>query len=265
MADSPDPVPLDLVEHIQQLNQKCVMIVDNCGSELHRKLAARTRNGQGGTSLITIEYDVSDDEPENTETFRLEPASGELIEKIINRRHPNITSPEIRTIAEFSEGNSRIALALAETARDGVSLANLQDSALVKRLFQQNHQENPALLRAAKICALVYSLDGETLEGDDAELPFLATLADQTILELHAHLAELARRQLVQRRSKWRALLPHALAHKLARQSLQDIPLEMIKQRFTSVAPPRLLKSFSRRLGYPRSLSLRITAAEWSP
>src|SRR5438552_3688330 len=81
------------------------------------------------------------------------------------------------------------------------------------------------ILKAAKVCSLVYSFDGETLDGEAAELPILADLAEQTVSELHGHVAELYRRQLVQKRSKWRALLPHALAHKLAKQALEDIPL----------------------------------------
>ena len=211
LADAPDPVPLELLGRIQHLGQRCVLIVDNCGIDLHRKLTARMKNTQTAVSLLTIEYDISDDEPENTETFKLEPASSEIIAKVVERRYPQLTSPEIRTIAAFSEGNSRIALVLAETAQEGESLANLQDSGLSKRLFHQNHQENPDLLRAAKACSLVYSFNGETLEGGEAELPLLAALAEQTVSQMHGHIAELYRRQLVQKRSKWRALLPHAL------------------------------------------------------
>ena len=249
LSDGPDPVPLELLGRIQNLGQKCLFIVDNCGIDLHRKLAARMKNTPTAVSLLTIEYDISDDEPENTGTYKLEPASSEIIEKIVGRRYPQLTSPEIRTIAAFSEGNSRIALALAETSLEGESLANLQDSGLSKRLFHQNHQENPDLLRAAKACSLVYSFDGETLEGVEAELPLLAALAEQSDSQMHGHIAELYRRQLVQKRSKWRALLPHALAHKLAKQALQDIPVETLKQKFVDIAPERILKSFSRRLG----------------
>lgn len=249
LSDGPDPVPQELQAHIHNLDQRCILIVDNCGIDLHRKLVARMKNAKTGISLITIEYDISDNEPENTDTFKLEPSSSEIIEKIIARRYPALTNPEIRTIANFSEGNSRVALALAETAQHGGSLANLQDSDLIERLFRQNRQDSPALLRAAKVCSLVYSFDGETVEGDEAELPLLAALAEQTVSEFHGHVAELHRRQLVQKRSKWRALLPHALAHKLAKQALQDIPAQTLRQKLSDIAPERLLKSFSRRLG----------------
>lgn len=249
IAEGPDPLPLDLVTRLQDLGQKCVLIVDNCGSELHRKLSAKVRNGKPGINLITVEYDITDDEPEGTDVFRLEPASADVIERILKLKHPKLSGPERQTIASFSEGNSRVALALADTATTGESLAGLKDSELFKRLFRQRNEDNPALLKAAKVCSLVYSFDGETLKGDDAELPILASLAGQSVDEFYGHVAELHRRQLVQKRSKWRAFLPHALAHRLAKQALDDIPPERVQEHFTQNVPDRLLISFSRRLG----------------
>lgn len=249
LSEGPNPVPLELLSHLLHRNQECVLVVDNCGVELHRKLMARLRNVECKISIVTIEYDVSDDEPENTDTFRLEPASSHTIEKVIKRRFSNLTSPEIQTITQFAEGNFRIALALAETAQNGDSLATLKDSDLMRRLFHQNKEENPALLRAAKACSLVYSFNGEDIEGDEAELPNLAALAGQSISEFHGHVAELYRRKLIQKRSKWRALLPHALAHKLAQEALQDFLSEEIEKHLYDDATLRLQKSFSRRLG----------------
>lgn len=223
MGDNPDPVPGELLSRLQSNGQRCIFIVDNCGIELHRNLATRL-SASNLISLITVEYDISDDDVENTDVFMLEPASKDVIERILNLRHPTLTNPEIRTIADFSEGNFRIALALANTSRSGQSLANLRDSELFNRLFRQKNEDDPALLRGAKICSLVYSFDVETSEGDKTELPLLAALAGQSVSEFHGHVAELKRRQLVQVRARWRALLPHALAHRLANLALEDLP-----------------------------------------
>lgn len=247
LGDNPDPVPAELLSRIQANGQRCILIVDNCGIELHRKLATRLSN-DSSISLITVEYDISDDEPENTDVFKLEPASKDIIEKILRPRYPNLSPPEIQTIADFSEGNFRIALALANTSNEGQSLANLKDSELFNRLFRQKKGDNPALLRAAKVFSLVYSFDVETMGGNDAELPLLATLAGQSVSDLHSHAAELKRRQLIQARARWRALLPHALAYRLAKLALEDLPARDLKA-FIQNSPERLLKSLSRRLG----------------
>lgn len=249
MSLSPSPTPQDLLEHIVNLNQDATLVVDNCGVELHRMLANRLSKSSGKVSIVTVEYDVSDDEPENTDTFKLEPSSKDLIEKILQRKFPTLSGPEVSTIANFSEGNSRVAIALGSTSTNGESLANLKDNDLVNRLILQRNDADRNLFAAAKACSLVYSFDSELMEGDDAELPLLAELVDQSVAEFCSHIGELYRRQLIQKRSKWRAFLPHALAHKLAKQALQDIPKAKIHNLLFERANGRLLKSFSKRIG----------------
>ncbi|CUJ18878.1 hypothetical protein [Achromobacter aegrifaciens] len=247
MGENPDPVPAELLSRIQTNDQRCVLIVDNCGTDLHRKLVARL-SADTQVSLVTVEYDIGDDEPENTDVFKLEPASKEVIENVLKRRYPKLSAPEFRIIAEFSEGNFRVALALANTSTSGQSLANLKDAELFNRLFRQKNEHNPGLLRAAEVCSLVYSFDVEARDSDQAELPLLAMLVGQSVSEFHGHVTELKRRQLVQARARWRALLPHALALRLAKLALEDFPADDLR-KFIQRAPTRLLKSFSRRLG----------------
>lgn len=249
MGDNPNPVPLELLNRLQAHGQPCILIIDNCGIELHGKLIASQKLSTAPISIITVEYDISDEAPEHTNVFRLETASASTIEKVVRRRYPALTQPEADAIAKFAEGNFRIAIALAQTSNAGEPLTTLNDEALFRRLFRQRNEDNPALLIAAKICALVYSFDTETLDGDKAELPLLAELARQDVDELYGHVSELLRRQLVQKRNEWRAILPHAIAHRLAKRALADIPTARIASLFER-APERLLKSFSRRLGY---------------
>ena len=251
VSDSPDPVPLELTSQLISHRRRAILIVDNCGMELHRKLAAKIAPDTGCLlSLITIEHDIADDEPENTDVFRLEAASSDLIEKILESRYPALAAPTRSVIAQFSDGNARIAFALAQTAKSGESLANLHDTDLFKRLFEQSKGPSEELLNGAKVCALLYSFDGETLDGADSELARLAGLAGLTVDQLHKHVAELARRQLVQKRSKWRAILPHALAHRLAKLALEDIPPPRIQEAIVNSGSARMLRSFSKRIGY---------------
>ena len=265
LGDHPDPVPAELLVRLQNLGQSCVLIVDNCGIDLHKKLVARLQKSSAPISIITVEYDIADETPEHTDVFKLEPASKDIIEKIVEKRYPDLTNPEVRTIADFSEGNFRVALALAETSRQGESLANLNDNELFKRLFRQKHDHDPALYRAAMACALVYSFDFETHDGETAELPILASLAGQNLADFHAHVSELSRRQLIQQRSQWRALLPHAMAHRLAKQALQDFPRATITGAFVNgEMTDRLRMSFSRRIGFLHdSVEAQKLVADW--
>ena len=264
ISDEPDPVPQEMVSRLVSMGHRVVLIVDNCGIDLHRKLAARIASSDCLLSVITVEYDINDDELQGTDIFKLEPASPELIEKMLESRYPAIAPPSRHVIARFSEGNSRVAFALAETAKNGESLARLKDTDLFERLFDQQKAPSAELLDAAKACALLYSFDGETLDGSESELSPLASLAGQSVDQLHKHVAELHRRQLVQKRSKWRAILPHALANRLAKRALEDIPFQRIENAIINGSSARILRSFSRRIGYlhddERAVAL---AARW--
>jgi hypothetical protein len=250
MADEPDPSPRDLIRHLIQSRQRAIVVVDNCPPTTHRALATAYSAVGSCVSLLTVEYDVGDDNPEGTEVFRLDAASDDVIEQLITRREPHISQVDRQRIAAFSGGNARVALAWARTVPRGESIAALTDSELFSRLFHQRHPEDTGLLRTAEACALVYSFDGETRNGADAELTILAELAALSVDELYRHIRELKERDLLQQRSKWRAILPHALANKLARHALDRLMPDRITDAMIDRVPERLRKSFSRRLGY---------------
>jgi hypothetical protein len=57
-------------------------------------------------------------------------------------------------------------------------------------------------------------------------------------------------RDLLQSRGIWRALLPQAIADRLAKSALKTIPKNNLVQAFLNRGSKRLIKSFTRRLGY---------------
>ncbi len=249
LGDNAEPSPVTMLSNIVVAGAQLVIVVDNCPPDLHRRLTEIASSAESQASILTIEYDIREDQPEGTEVFEMEPASVAMTEALVRRRFPAISQVEAGTIAEFSGGNARIAIALAVTVQRGESLSGLADEELFRRLFHQNHQPDPDLLRAAQACALVYSFDGENLSAD-GELVRLGRLARQDPAEAYAHVAELRRRDLVQARRQWRAVLPHAIANRLAKLGLQNIPPQQIESELTNGAPDRIQKSFSRRLGY---------------
>jgi len=250
MSEDPDPQPVGMVSDLLAAGTRAIVVVDNCAPELHRQLSEVCRRQGSTVSVITVEYDIREDEPEGTEVFELLPSSEGLVEQLIKRRFPELSVIDARTAAEFSGGNARIAIALAATIGRNESLSGLADRELSQRLFQQRHEHDADLLQAAQACALVYSFEGDALTGDDAELPRLAALIGADAAALFRSVSELLRRDLAQRRGVWRAVLPHAIANSLAATALQDIPFVAIEEQLINGAPARLLKSFSRRLGY---------------
>jgi len=250
ISDDPDPQPTGMVSDLNAAGARVIVVIDNCTPELHRAVSEVCRQPGSTVSVITIEYDIREDEPEGTEVFELQPSSEALVEQLIRRRFPDLSPPNAHMVARFSGGNARIAIALAATIERHDSVSGLADRELFERLFQQRNAPNRELMRAAQACALVYSFQGEALTGDEAELPNLAAMIGLDAAALFGFVAELRGRDLVQARGVWRAVLPHAIANRLALTALEEIPFEVIERELINNGPTRLLKSFSRRLGY---------------
>ena len=150
MANGPSPAPRVLAEKLIAEGKNATLIVDNCPPDLHRVLTSASSAEGSKINLLTIEYDIREDQPEQTEVFSLEPSSITLIEKILNARFHHLSQQNSRTISEFSGGNSRIAIALAETIGKEENISSLKDEDLFKRLFNQRHDNEKSLEKAAE-------------------------------------------------------------------------------------------------------------------
>lgn len=262
IGNSPIPSPHNFAEQIISMRTRAVLVIDNCSPELHRKLNDVCTAPKSLVSLITVEYDVRDDQPEETEVYRLEPASLDLIEKMVRARFKYVSQVDARTISKFSGGNARIAIALAETVGKDETLAELKDEELFKRLFYQRKDPDNQLMKSAEVCSLIYSFDIRIDEGSNQEMELLSNLAGKSVLDLYRDIAELKRRQLIQQRNNWRAILPHAIANRLAKHALENIPINVILETLNREGNERIFISFSRRLGYLHESEKAVEIAE---
>ena len=139
MADGPDPQPTGLASDLIAARTRVILVVDNCPPELHCRLSELCRSPGSTVSVVTVEYDIREDEPEGTDVFALEPSSSDLVEKLVKHRFPEISSVDAHSVAEFSGGNARIAIALAATIGKNETIAGLNDEELFERLFEQRH------------------------------------------------------------------------------------------------------------------------------
>jgi hypothetical protein len=262
LSSGPVPDPESFAQQLLSQEAAGVLVVDNCGPDWHYRLSRICCAPSSKISLITIEYDVREDLPEDTHVYRLKPASEGVIERLIGARFPHINQIDVASIAHFSGGNARVAIALASTVQSGETLSRLQHSDLFERLFWQRNEPNPTLMRSAEVCALVYSFDGEDVGSDKSQLRFLASLAEVSVQSLYRDVSTLRERDLVQKRSEWRAILPHAIANALAKQGLQSIPA--VAEAFIRSGSDHLIKSFARRLGYLHDSEVAVQiAAKW--
>lgn len=249
LADEPEPQPQTMLERLYESGSDSIVVVDNCSPDTHERLTEIVKRSHSRLKLITVEYDIRDDLPEDTLCYRLDSSSAALITRLLKARYENLSDSDADRITEFSDGNARVAFALASTVETGGELTRLRNQALFERLFQQKNDPNAELLNCAEAASLLYSFDGEDALPD-GEISLLASFVEVTPLTFSRHVTELERRGLLQRRGKWRAVLPHAIANGLAGRMLQSVPRDLLYSRFVEHGGERIARSFSRRLGF---------------
>ena len=250
LGEAPNPSAREVVERLAAEGRTAILVLDNCPSDTHSRIANQVASSSD-IQLVTIEFDIQEDKPETTSVVRIDAEGHEIAERLVERRYPDLGQVNARQIAEFAGGNARVALALADAVSgENESLSSFSNEQLFNRLFYQQGGPDTELLKTAEVLALVYSFSiGENEDGVD-ELATLAGLLDQNRRALHRHAQTLVERQLAQKRGNWRAILPHAVANRLAAKALVNIPVNDIINAFQGLQSPRLLKSFGRRLGY---------------
>ncbi|TNJ38256.1 hypothetical protein FGF66_09685 [Chlorobaculum thiosulfatiphilum] len=243
-----NPSALEMARQLVESGQRVILIVDNCNPKTHSDLVKFCAVNDSEVSLITVEYDIGSDEPEQTDVFRLQSNDPELVAQWLGQLFSHISQLDRKTIAEFSDGNFRVARAVAQTLGKCETLGRLNNDELFERIFWQRNTEDRQLLRAAEVLSLLYSIDGENTEAE-GELAIVGRLRQLEASALFDALAELHDRVVVQARSRWRAVLPQVLANRLASSALKRIPPSDF-DRFCATLTPRMLISVSRRLGF---------------
>lgn len=258
------PSAREMARRLVEEGRRAILVVDNCNPATHGELARVCSATASRVSLLTVEYDVRDDEPEGTEVLRLQPCSRETLAQWLASTFPHVLEPDRLRIAEFSDGNFRIARALAGTVRGGEALGTLRDADLFERLFRQRHGDDVRLLDDAALLSLLYSFDGEDV-GATGELATLAAADGRTARDLHRAAAKLRSRGLVQARGRWRALLPQAVANHLAVRALGQLASADV-DALVAALTPRMLRSLCTRIGFlhPDGRA-RALVARWLP
>ena len=245
----PDPSASAMLDRLIAKNRRAIIILDNCPACLHSSLASKVSSSSGDVSLITVEFDIRDDKPQTTEVIHLEADRPEIAEELLLRRFPSIGRGNARRIAEFANGNARVSLAIAERVQQGESLAQLSDADLFDRLFDQRKGRDGYLREQAEVLSLVYSFSVSSSDKAQNELEILGSIFGHSRVQLFSSVKTLVDRHIIQKRAHWRAILPHAVANRLAASALERIPVETLRETVEAPDRHRLLMSFAHRLG----------------
>lgn len=255
LGDELSPSATEYISYLIANNFSSIVVLDNCPSEIHRKLQKQISQYAAQISLLTIEYDISDDTPEETQVIHIEPASEKTVADLVSRRFPELLDINARKISEFAGGNARVALALASRVKPDETLTKFTDESLFTRLFEQRKGKANSLLNDASLLSLVYSFNVSNSDFNN-EIEVLALIGKSSRSKVYESHAELIRRQLCQKRGDWRAVLPHALANRLAKRALENVTFNDINVELFKPENFRLFKSCAHRIGYLHDLNI---------
>ena len=250
-----------MAEKIAVARIEAVIVVDNCAQRTHGQLAEIVRRGNSRASLLTIDYDVLGEQPAGT-LVTLGGNSEDILKGVLKQRFPRLSDAERRHLAEFSGGNARIALKVAEAGGTGIDLSKLKDSELLERLFQTGRQERDAQMReCAEAASLVYAFYVAADDGHVAEHPVLAGLAEVSTQQFFRTIATLLDWGVVQQRGPQRAIMPPPLANMLAAPHIRRSDPDALVAAFVG-GPARLFASFARRIGQLHDEPAAVAIAE---
>lgn len=251
-----------VAEQLVLAGVEAIMIVDSCAAHTHRQLVEIVRRKGSRVALLTIDYNIGEDQPEATSIVRLGANSESLVLSLLEQRHPELSDGERRHLARFSDGNARVALAIARGAAEGVDLSQLGDSGLLDRLFQSGRtQDGAGVRKAADAASLVYAFHTDATNKVPVEHSVLARIAGMSPDAFYRQVQIMLDWGIAQQRGPQRAIKPDPIANRLARKVLHESDPEALLDAFRS-GPERLLASFARRLGQLHDLVAARRIAE---
>ena len=262
----PEPSAFRMIEWLISQKRRATVVVDNCPSDLHSRLASYVRQIKNDIQLITVEYDIQDDQPEMTDVIKIEADGIDIAKSLVLRRYPRIGDPNAERIADCAGGNPRIALALAGNVGTRENVTDLSNETLFDRIFKQRNPEDLSLKRHAEILSLVYSFAAEKEDDEPDELGVLGNLRNVSSTDLYASAQELLKRGVAQKRGRWRAVLPQAIANHLAKSALHNIRSSDLQKTFEVPNNDRLIMSFAHRirlLGDPPDSTAQEIVRAW--
>ncbi len=251
-----------LAEQLAGAGVTAVIVADNCPGSIHAQVSTIVSRPAGRTSLLTIDHELDDSGMDGSLVVRMGDNSPEALAGLLAQRCPWLTGTETSHLADFAGGNARVALKIAEGSRDGVDISSLNDSQMLDRLFQTDRGRlGSDARRCADAASLVYAFHADARDHAEVEHPVLAVLAGVGPDAFYGEVSRLVDFGIAQRRGPQRAIMPPPIANMLAATMIRRSDPASLLAAFQA-APPRLFKSFARRLGYLHSVPEAVSLAK---
>lgn len=231
----------EIATALSRVEANTLLVVDECSREDAIKLGDIIMSEDGNLQIITIGLD---DRPINNKSclnLSLNIGDSELIEGIIQQRHPKADASEVQYIKNLCGGFPKIAvLATDNYSENAPILRSIED--VVERILKSSGIVSEERMRSIECLSLFERIGCDDKVSDQIDL--VATiLARQTGDQMFEFLAEESKHHLVDRRGLYFYAQPLPIAAYLGERRLELIRVNTILS-FLEAAPEELILSF---------------------
>ncbi|WP_300449283.1 hypothetical protein [Accumulibacter sp.] len=235
----------------RRTNSIGAVVVDDCPLDLHEALAEEVRRADSRLTLITIGNDLDPSAYAGTPTrlLRLEPASTDLIQALLDIAFKELTPDDRRFIAnELAQGYPLMAIRTAEARVDHAPLSARLTAPVLARLLGRNVDLGSRASKVISACALFENVG---VEGDAAaEREFVRSVFCREVSadDFYAELVEFQKSGAVTRYGRLIQVRPRPLAIRLAADWWDKCPPERAAEIVGLHFPPALADAFCERI-----------------
>ncbi|MDH5922810.1 alpha/beta hydrolase [Vibrio splendidus] len=225
-----------------------LVIIENCGVELHNHLSREIRKAECSLKLITVGY--TDEQVDDSIFIQLSPMSDESIVKLLSPILIDMKPSDVERVARFAQGYPLMATLIAEQyQKEGRLLGSIETRSIVRKLIDSGGDITNDERNILSACAL-FDVFGTEQGTAGEEAKYIAEYVagsnlrtfDRVISIFHA-------RQIINRAGRYARVVPKPLALTLASDWWEEASYDRQKSLIDSL-PDSLMHSFCAQASY---------------
>ncbi|MDD9962271.1 MAG: type II toxin-antitoxin system MqsA family antitoxin [Gammaproteobacteria bacterium] len=250
------------VQTLADTGSRAIVVIDDCSSESHRRLAGMVATPRSHLSLLTIDNVETDPtSAEEKSTFRVRPAPSTVTETIVDRELPGIPSLDRRRLHQLSRGFPAVAVRVAQAWANNTPMPYAADDHFVDAFVTGRNDPEPRC--AIRTAMLIATFGTVQHTAQDTEVPVLAEWGRQVSADdMHAALERLIDRGVVQRRGRLVVIQPRPVAMRLAARQWREWTPDRRLELLGGDLDPRLKRNAASQLAWINDTDVAREAAK---
>ena len=233
----------NIARDIAESNFLCILVVDDCPDEIHKKLHDIAGIQDSKLRLITLGFETLNQGVEDNLVIELTKASDNLIDKIVKAFDKEISDSNSSYVSELAQGFPSMAILAAEAIHEGDYELSGVDAIVSRIVWGDSHPDKEAY-RSLQVLSLftIFGIDNEAGE----ELKQISVFLKRSYETVFEDINRFSNRGVIQRLGDFAEVQPVPLSMSLANQWLNSSPSGTLRELFTMVSPSLQLRIIGR-------------------